>query len=96
MEAREHQKIFFPTQDELIAEMREQQSVNELVLARQQEVCRTCVHRIRCELNPYSRKVVQCCELQKSKRSNSGFKTIKVTDKACGYYKRKEARNDKE
>lgn len=56
--------------------------------------CRTCIHRKRYALNEYTNKVVQCCELQRSKRSNSGYKTIKVTDKACGYYKRKEVRND--
>ena len=48
--------------------------------------CRTCVHRIRYELNYHSNKVVQCCKLQPSKRSNSGYKVIKVTDKACMYY----------
>ncbi len=48
--------------------------------------CRTCIHRKRYALNEYTNKVVQCCELQRSKRSNSGFKTIKVTDKACGYF----------
>lgn len=49
--------------------------------------CRTCVHRKRYALNEYSTKVVQCCELQPSKRSNSGLKTIKVTDVACRFYK---------
>lgn len=48
--------------------------------------CRTCAHRLRYELNDHSTKVVQCCELQCSKRSNSGYKTIKVTDKACCFY----------
>lgn len=57
--------------------------------------CRTCIHRKRYALNEYSNKVIQCCELQRSKKSNSGFKTIKVTDKACGYYNRKEVRNEK-
>lgn len=56
--------------------------------------CHTCIHRKRYALNEYSNKVIQCCDLQRSKKSNSGFKTIKVTDKACGYYKRKEVRND--
>lgn len=50
--------------------------------------CRTCIHRIRYELNDHSRKIVQCCELQRSKRSNSGYKTIKVTDMACLSYSR--------
>lgn len=50
--------------------------------------CRTCIHRKRYALNEYSSKVVQCCELQRSRRSNSGYKTIKVTDVACGMYKR--------
>ena len=48
--------------------------------------CRTCIHRKRYALNEYSTKVVQCCELQPSKRSNSGLKTIKVTDVACVNY----------
>lgn len=51
--------------------------------------CRTCVHRKRYELNDFSSKVIQCCELQPSKRSNSGLKTIKVTDVACGNYSEK-------
>lgn len=52
--------------------------------------CRYCKHRKRYRLNAYSNKVVQCCELQPSKRSNSGFKTIKVTDTACANYKSEE------
>lgn len=52
--------------------------------------CRTCVHRLRFKLNPYSPKIIQCCELQPSKRSNSGYKTIKVTDKACYAYKKED------
>lgn len=50
--------------------------------------CRTCAHRLRYSLNAYSTKIIQCCELQPSKRSNSGYKTIKVTDKACVSYKK--------
>lgn len=49
--------------------------------------CRTCAHRFRFALNEHSNKIVQCCELQPSKRSNSGYKTIKVTDIACVNYK---------
>lgn len=49
--------------------------------------CRTCSHRFRFALNEHSNKIVQCCELQPSKRSNSGYKTIKVTDVACTNYK---------
>lgn len=52
------------------------------------ETCRTCKHRQRFALHEKSNKVVQCCELQPSKRSNSGYKTIKVTNKACGMYER--------
>ena len=52
--------------------------------------CRTCIHRKRYALNDYSTKVVQCCELKPSKKSNSGFKTIKVTDFACYYYEEME------
>jgi hypothetical protein len=51
--------------------------------------CRTCKHRKRFSLNEYSNKVVQCCALQPSNRSNSGYKTIKVTDVACGFYEQK-------
>ena len=51
--------------------------------------CRTCVHRLRYELNYHSTKVVQCCDLQRSNRSNSGYKTIKVTNMACGFYEPK-------
>ena len=52
--------------------------------------CRTCAWRKRFSLNEHSNKVVQCCTLQPSKRSNSGYKTIKVTDIACIAYKEKE------
>lgn len=45
--------------------------------------CRDCRHRERWELNPYSPKIIQCCSLQRSKKSNSGYKTIKVTNPAC-------------
>ena len=45
--------------------------------------CRTCKHRGRT-------KVIQCCTQQPSKRSNSGFKTIKVTDRACYRYEKEE------
>lgn len=48
--------------------------------------CCSCKHRKRYELNDHSLKVVQCCDLQPSNRSNSGYKTIKVTDIACGFY----------
>lgn len=50
--------------------------------------CRTCKHRERWRLNDHSSKVIQCCNLQPSKRSNSGYKTIKVTDKACQLYEK--------
>ena len=56
----------------------------------QGKTCQKCVHRVRFELNEYSRKIIQCCELQPSKRSNSGYKTIKVTDIACINYKENE------
>lgn len=49
----------------------------------------TCKHRKRFKLNEYSNKVVQCCDLQRRHRSNSGYKTIKVTDIACGFYEPK-------
>ena len=56
----------------------------------QGKTCKKCVHRVRFELNEYSRKIIQCCELQPSKRINSGYKTIKVTDMACINYKENE------
>ena len=56
----------------------------------QGKTCRKCVHRVRFELNEHSSKIIQCCELQPSKRSNSGYKTIKVTDMACINYKENE------
>ena len=52
------------------------------------DTCRTCIHRERWKLNDRSNKIIQCCNLQPSKRSNSGYKTIKVTDKACLSYER--------
>lgn len=55
-------------------------------LEKETRYCRTCKHRIRFQLNERSNKIVQCCELQRSKRSNSGYKTIKVTNVACGFY----------
>lgn len=57
-------------------------------LVQNQETCRTCKHRLRFALNDHSTKIIQCCELQPSKRSNSGYKTIKVTDKACQLYEK--------
>ena len=57
--------------------------------AKKLERCRTCKYRKRFALNEHSDKVVQCCILQPSKRSNSGYKTIKVTDIACRNYKGK-------
>lgn len=57
-------------------------------LVQNKETCRTCKHRLRFALNDHSTKIVQCCELQPSKRSNSGYKTIKVTDKACQLYEK--------
>lgn len=54
-----------------------------------QYYCRTCKHRKRFPLSEYSNKVVQCCDLQPSNRSNSGYKTIKVTNVACGFYEPK-------
>ena len=57
-------------------------------LVTKSETCRTCKHRLRFALNDHSTKIIQCCELQPSKRSNSGYKTIKVTDKACRLYER--------
>lgn len=48
--------------------------------------CKTCIHRKRYELNERSNRVVQCCELKPSTRSNIGYHTIKTTDLACNMY----------
>lgn len=70
--------------------MNEQKVIDLLErLEKETRYCRTCKHRKRFQLNEYSNKVVQCCDLQRSNRSNSGFKTIKVTDVACGFYEPK-------
>jgi len=70
--------------------MSEQKIINFLeMLEAEERYCRTCKHRKRFPLNAYSNKVVQCCDLQRSHRSNSGYKTIKVTDVACGFYEQK-------
>lgn len=52
--------------------------------------CRTCKHRGSARLSCYSNKIIQYCTQQPSKRSKSGFKTIKVTDKACFRYEKEE------
>lgn len=73
------QNLLFPLQEE--------------VLVTKSETCRTCKHRLRFALNDHSAKIIQCCELQPSKRSNSGYKTIKVTNSACiGYEKELEVK----
>ena len=54
--------------------------------------CRTCKHRERFELNYHSSKIVQCCAKRPSKRSNSGFRVIKVTDTACFMYEKEEGK----
>ena len=59
-------------------------------LAPKGATCRTCKHRIRFELNYHSLKVVQCCGMQPSRRSNSGYKIIKVKDAACYMYKKED------
>lgn len=58
-------------------------------LEKETRYCRTCKHRKRFQLNECS-KVVQYCDLQLNNRSNSGYKTIKVTNIACGFYEPKE------
>ena len=52
--------------------------------------CRTCKYRRRFLLSEYSNKVIQCCVLQPSTRSNSGWKTIKASDIACSAYEKDE------
>lgn len=59
-------------------------------LEKETRYCRTCKHRKHFSLNEYSNKVVQYCDLQLSNHSNSGYKTIKVTNMACGFYEPKE------
>ena len=55
----------------------------DLIKLHSQQTCRHCRHRMRFALNAYSKKVVQCCDLQPSKHSNSGYKTIKINNPAC-------------
>lgn len=74
------------TYESLFAELKEQEQ--DETLPENPNTCKTCIHRVRSYLNMYSNKVVQSCELQPSKRSNSGFKTIKTTDKACYAYEK--------
>lgn len=62
--------------------------LQEKVLVTKNKTCRTCKYRLRFALNDHSTKIVQCCELQPSKRSNSGYKTIKVTNRACINYEK--------
>ena len=72
--------------------MTRKQKVLDLLdrLEKETRYCRTCKHHKRFELNGHSIKVVQYCDLQLSNRSNSGYKTIKVTNMACGFYEPKE------
>ena len=67
------------------------------LLKKEKKYCRTCAHRIRCGVY-YSDSVIQCCKLQPSKRSNSGYKTIKCKDLACEYYeeRKEEKKEDKQ
>lgn len=75
--------------------MNKQKVINLLErLEEETRYCRTCKHRKRFLLSEYSNKVVQCCDLQRSNRSNSGYKTIKVTDVACGFYEQKGEENE--
>lgn len=74
------------TEQELFRDLLEWQQ--DETLPENPNTCKTCIHRVRSYLNMYSNKVVQSCELQPSKRSNSGFKTIKTTDKACYAYEK--------
>jgi hypothetical protein len=48
--------------------------------------CIHCIHKKRFKLN-YGSQIY--CEMQPSKRSNSGYQTIKAHDYACGLYKQK-------
>lgn len=59
---------------------------NDLAKEEKTDTCRTCKHRERWALSDCSKKIVQCCNLQPSKRSNSGYKTIKAKNKACENY----------
>ena len=53
------------------------------------KLCLHCVHRKRFALNEHSNKTQICCEMQPSKQSNSGYKTIKAHDYACGLYEQR-------
>ncbi|KAA6340122.1 hypothetical protein EZS27_011994 [termite gut metagenome] len=51
--------------------------------------CRDCIHRERWELSEFSFKIIQCCNVQRSKHSNTGYKTVKLANKACQLWKLK-------
>lgn len=61
----------------------------QLQKLRKDKLCLHCVHRKSIPLNEYSQKKQICCEMQPSKRSNSGYQTIKAHDYACGLYEQK-------
>jgi hypothetical protein len=48
--------------------------------------CIHCIHKKRFKLKSETQIY---CEMQPSKRSNSGYQTIKAHDYACGLYKQK-------
>ena len=52
------------------------------------KTCRTCSHRQRWCLGPV--RVGQYCGVRSSKRTQNGLLKIKVTNRACGFYKEDE------
>jgi hypothetical protein len=52
------------------------------------KTCRQCKYRFAAPLHERSGKVLQMCEFKRG-RNSCGYKTIKVTDKACPLFSEK-------
>jgi hypothetical protein len=49
------------------------------------KTCRQCKYRFAMPLNEWSDKILQMCEFKRG-HNRHGYKTIKITDKACGLF----------
>lgn len=65
----------------------ERKKLNEIL---PNKLCMRCIHRKRFALSEYTDRVQIACEMQPSPYSNSGYKTIKAHDYACGLYKERQ------
>ena len=52
------------------------------------KTCRYCAHRQRWFLGPV--RIGQYCGVRSSKRTHNGLLKIKVTNPACGFYKKED------